>query len=327
VGRSARVRSPRRNPVEESLLNRHERALREWWRWRRARFQREREDALIELWRLSEPEVRAAVKKLAEKLSESRGAPGSISFGVWLWMHGKTYEEVHAVAFPGIWRAANGFDPAKGTFQTYAYYHILATIRRDLLCGSRPDEGSAEPYAPAVHDVPDHEASPDALTRAADLSSLMIAIPEGSLVGQIYTETNSLDSEYLEDTAASVEMLLSEQLPCEKQRRLEIVRAMLIAQATRAADREDRMVTVSDLAQMLQAKKYRQHMKKKWHSNAQLSREFDVSDKTIKEWLRACEEEGIAADDLSPGALDRIARIMTPRRGPKAGRKQVPPSD
>jgi hypothetical protein len=304
----------------ESLPNRHEMALREWRRWCRARFQREREDALIKLWKLCKPEVWAVVKKFAADLSESRGSPGSISPQVWLLMHGWTYEGASYIALPGVWKAAEGFEPAKGTFQTYAYWFILGEISDELARGGHPNEGITVP------DVPDEEASPERLVRRLDLLLRIMAVPRGSLVGQIYRETSSLPSEDLEDTVALIKMLLSEQPPHEKQS-LEIARSVLISQSIRAADREGRMVRVSDLAQMLRARKDRNPMNEKLPSYAQLQRQFGISDKTIKEWLGACKEAGTAADDLSPESLDRLSRIMTPRRGPRAGQRQIPSSD
>jgi len=277
------------------------------------------------LWQLSQNEVWAAVKKLADKLSESRGSPGSITVSTWLLKHGKTREEVYSIALAGVWRAAKEFDPAKGTFQTYAYYHILGAIRHDLLRDSQPDEGIAVPYAPDAHDVPDYEASPDTLVRTVDLYSRIIGVPKGSLVRQIYRESGSLPSGYLDDVIACIDLHLLEQ--SREVQALEIARSMLIAQSIRAADREGRMVRVSDLAQMLRARKHPNPRNEKVPSYAQLQREFGISDKTIKEWLRASKDEGIAADDLSPETLDRLSRIMTPRRGPRAGQKQIPSSD
>jgi DNA-directed RNA polymerase specialized sigma24 family protein len=76
--------------------------------------------------------VWAAVEKLAAKLSESRDSPGSIEPRLWLLMHGMSYDQACAEAFPGVWRAAKRFDPEKGTFQTYAFPFILGAIHEHV---------------------------------------------------------------------------------------------------------------------------------------------------------------------------------------------------
>jgi hypothetical protein len=296
--------------------NRHDKALRQWRRWRRARFGRERDEALFELWQLCKPEVWAAVKRLATKLSENRGSPGSISVPVWLAMHGMDEEEVRHIAYPGVWRAAQVFDPAKGTFQTYAFYPILREICR---------------HVRAVGTLADKEARdtevPDRVERDLLRDRLLLlahALSPGTRFEHVLQRTASLPSEYLDALLEDFERLCPEQV-WSANPPLETVRSALLSQAVRAADSEGKMVPVSDLAKMLRAKEYRQQMKKQYRSNSRLAREFGVSDQTVGRWLAAAGEQGVGADDLSLEALDRLARIMAPRRGPRAGRKPSTP--
>ena len=297
----------------DSLANRHDEALRQWRRWLRARVGRERDEALFELWQLCEREVRAAIKMLATKLSETRGSPGGISVPVW---HGMDEEEARHIAFPGVWRAAQGFDPAKGTFQTYAFYFILHEIYGHVRAVGMLPDGEVRDT-----DAPDRDERD--LFRE-HLLPLTHALPPGSRFEHVLQMTAALPSEDLDDLLEEFEHLFPEQV-WSANPPLETVRSALLSQAVRAADSEGKMVAVSDLAKMLRAKEYRQQMKKQYRSNSRLAREFGVSDQTVGRWLAAATEQGVGADDLSPEALDRLARIMTPRRGPRAGRKPSAP--
>jgi len=302
-----------------SVADRHEKALHQWQRWKQARTRREREEAVIELWRFSEPEVVAVIKKLADRLSESVGRPGSITVPIWLSMHGMTYEDARYAAFLAVAEAVKQFDPAKGTFQTYAFPFILGQLYRgtllaDVLAFAGPlHEGSPEGDAPA------YEASDGSIS----FLSRIVGIPAEELAEHVYTQTAALSSEELENAVADFETLCPEPLRSEN-RSLEIVHGMLIAQATRAAELEGKTVRVSDLAQMLRAKEYRGHMNKRWRSDAQLAREFGIAPNTVKAWLEECKKQAIAADDLSPETLTQLARIMTPQRGFAAGRRRGP---
>src|SRR5215208_5514498 len=109
-----------------SVADRHEKALQQWQRWKQARTRREREDALIQLRKLCDPEIAAAIKKLADRLSE--GWSSSATVPVWLSMHGWTFEDARQIAYFGVALAARGFEPAKGTFQTYAFPFILGEL-------------------------------------------------------------------------------------------------------------------------------------------------------------------------------------------------------
>jgi hypothetical protein len=148
----------------------------------------------------------------------------------------------------------------------------------------------------------------------------------GTRFEHVLKQTASFSSEYLDELVQD----LAEAYPVRawsENPALETIRAALLAQSVRAADNEGRMVTVSDLAKMLRAKKYRSHLKKKYHSNTRVGREFGIADNTVANWLKAAKEQVVAADNLSPEALDRLARIMTPRRGPRAGQRQNTPRE
>jgi hypothetical protein len=304
----------------DSLANRHDEALRQWRRWQRARFRRKSEEALFELWQLCGPEVGAAVKKLADRLAESRGSPGSIGVRRWLRMHRMTEEDARVEALPGVWRAAKGYDPAKGTFQTYAFKFIVHEIYervRDAQHGGAETLPETEARGPDVSDCEESSIGALFLSRAR-------AVPAGKRAGWVSERTASLSSEDLEELLEESGRLYPEPAWLEDPA-LETIRSALLSQAVRAADSEGKMVPVSDLVKMLRAKEYRQQMKKQYRSNSRLAREFGVSDQTVRRWLAAATEQGVGADDLSLEALDRLARIMAPRRGPRAGRKPSTP--
>jgi hypothetical protein len=103
-------------------------ALKQWRRWQRARYPFERRRALCELWELCNPEVWAAAGRLAGRLSEARGE--SVTVPKWLALHGWEEADAEAIAFPAVQQAAKNFDPARGSFPTFAHSHILGELHR-----------------------------------------------------------------------------------------------------------------------------------------------------------------------------------------------------
>jgi len=67
------------------------------------------------------PATVAALRRLAERLSAKRNE--YITVPAWLSMHGLSFDDAHAEAFPAVLQAAKGFKPEQGTkFSTYAHY-------------------------------------------------------------------------------------------------------------------------------------------------------------------------------------------------------------
>jgi hypothetical protein len=236
-------------------------------------------------------------------------------------MHGMTEEGARVEALPGVWRAAKGYDPAKGTFQTYAFKFIVQEIYERMCAAQHGDAETLPETEVRDPDVLDCEGS----NIGGDLfRSRAHVLPAGKRAGYVFEQTVSLSSEHLEELLEEFGRLYPGRAWLEDPA-LETIRSALLSQAVRAADKEGKMVPVSDLAKMLRAKEYRRHMKMKYRSNSRLAQEFGVSDQTVRRWLAAAGEQDVGADDLGPEALDRLARIMAPRRGPRAGRKPSAP--
>jgi hypothetical protein len=114
--------------------DRHEKALRAWWRWCQTKRQRDRDAAIFELWFLCEPEIWHAVGELAEKLGEA--TERHITIPKWRLLHGLEEDDVRYTAFPAVAKAAKGYDPHAGaSFQTYAYSFILGELRSSIATG------------------------------------------------------------------------------------------------------------------------------------------------------------------------------------------------
>jgi hypothetical protein len=234
-------------------------------------------------------------------------------------MHGMDEDDVRQEAYAGVAQAARNFDPNRGaSFQTYAHAYILGTIYR------RVSSGDALTFASELHEgyegateENDDVGARDALTR---LLARIVDVGGPARVGEtVYRAVKDLPSGELEDLLDAYDRLLAAER--EEPRKLVVVRTMIDTALTRALDREGEMMKVSVLAQILRVRERRQAagLKKRTYSYARLQREFGTADKTIKSWLGLCDEQGIAANDLHPETLTKLARIMTPRRGPTAG--------
>jgi predicted HTH transcriptional regulator len=188
-----------------------------------------------------------------------------------------TEEEARFEALPGVWRAAKGYDPTKGTFQTYAFKFILHEIYEHVRDAQHYDAEILPETEARDPDVPDCDESS---IRGALFWSRARAVPAGKRARWVSEQTAPLSSEDLEELLEAFGRLYPESAWLEDPA-LETVRSALLSQAVRAADREGKMVAVSDLAKMLRAKEYRRHMKKQYRSNSRLAREFGVSDQTV----------------------------------------------
>jgi hypothetical protein len=95
----------------------------------------------------------------------------------------------------------------------------------------------------------------------------------------------------------------------------------------RAEDYRGGMVEIGTLSNLLFIREYRiaRGMPEESYSPRALSRVFGrPSDKTLAKWLKACDEQGITAQNCTP---EQLARIISSRRGPKfRGRLELPTS-
>ena len=112
--------------------DRHSEALKVWRRWKSARFPRDRDRAIVQLWWLCEEEIWAVAAELAGRLGEALESHVTVS--AWRYAQGWTEDDVRHRAFPAVGEAAKGFDPRKGAaFQTYAYYFIKGEFVRAVV--------------------------------------------------------------------------------------------------------------------------------------------------------------------------------------------------
>ena len=97
--------------------------------------------------------------------------------------------------------------------------------------------------------------------------------------------------------------------------------------SVRAEDYEGKMVNIGTLCHLLFIREYRRThgMPAESYSPSVLSRIYGKpSNKTLAKWLKACDEQGITAQNWTP---EQLTRIISPRRGPKfRGRLELPTS-
>ena len=294
-------------------VDRHAEITRELELWKTA--ERERDRHLIRLWELCEPEIEGVLNKAASKEGISRD--------MWLERRGLDFDDVRHAVFFAVLDAIPKFDPehtSGASFATYAFKYIKGEVAGLARCSPHL-AGARDAEALEGEDVDEvlREEEPSSLAGIVELTRKHSVPVICERVYQRTKDTGEHPSEILRRIAEGIEEEFSQEL--ERDVMVQALHAMFIAQSIRAEDREGKMVKVSKLAQILRARAYRQAagMKKRTYSDARLQREFGISDKTVKSWRISCEEQGIVADDLSPETLTRLARIMTPRRGPTAG--------
>jgi hypothetical protein len=305
-----------------SLPNYSDPALQAWQRWHAAKTQVERSQHTTRLWHLCAPVIFAALRDLAEELSER--LKRHVSVHDWLQRHNMEEADAFSAAWLGVERATKNFNPNNRTkFQTYAYDYIKRAIRDQTRGAWSWDsnesgiEGGRE--TKDWPNRPDDMAKDDTAEEELDFIRFLadlIGVPAGQLTERIYQGTKEMSKTSVEE----LEVWFDTSISPEQRRKnptLDVVRSALIAQHIRAVDREGGMVQVSDLAQMLRARERGESRQgRNPYSPHALSKQFPYSDKTIKRWLSHCEELRITADNRDP---ERLARIMTPRRGPTAG--------
>ena len=148
------------------------------------------------------------------------------------------------------------------------------------------------------------------------------------IIETVYQKTKyagEYPSKTLSQLADWIEEEFSEELA--QNVRLQALHSTLVAQSIRAEDHEGRMLLVSRLAHLLAIRQERKDngMHRERYSPKVLAKEYGrPSDKTLDKWLKACDEQGITAQNWTP---KQLARIISPRRGPKfRGRCELPTS-
>jgi hypothetical protein len=285
--------------------------------WRAARSKREGDRHLVRLWELCRPEIARAVQDVAG---------GQRSVRAWLDRRGLTFEEIANAVFPAVEEAASRYDPGHesgASFPTFAMKHIKGEVVRIAL-DSPPLPGPEGPED-RPQEEPKSEEEPLDFT---DLVELVRKHPKSKIVEDVYQAAKYPDeysSEDLRRLADLLEEKYAEEL--ERDTMLKALHSSLVAMSVRAEDYEGKMVNIGTLCHLLFIREYRrtQGMPAESYSPSVLSRIYGKpSDKTLAKWLKACDEQGITAQNWTP---EQLARIISPRRGPKfRGRLELPTS-
>jgi hypothetical protein len=267
--------------------------------------EREREEHLIKLWDLLDPEIKKALSNAAWEEGVHRD--------LWLKRRGLDFADARQQVFFAVLEAARRYDPehsSGASFATYAFKYIKGEVTR--LARRSPhlaDKDDAERLERKPCEEHDPLRSIVELARTWSVSDI---------VESTYEETKDASerpSRKLRETAEWFrEKYVDES---EHDVKFQALHSMLIAQSIRAEDREGKLVLVSTLAKLLQIREARRAagMPRESYSPAVLARVFShtPTDKTLAKWLEACDEQGITAENWTP---ERLARIITPKRGP-----------
>jgi hypothetical protein len=284
--------------------------------WRAATSKREGNRHLVRLWELCRPEIAHAVQEVAE---------GEPFVGTWLDRRGLTFEEVANAVYPAVEEAARRYDPgyeSGASFPSFAMKHIKGEIAR--LAMDSPPLAWPEGPEDRTQEEPHLEEEP------LDIADLVAVVKhrESKIVEDVYEATKYPD-EYSSEDLRRLADLLEEQYGEEFERdaKLRTLHSSLVAMSIRAEDYEGKMVNIGTLGHLLLIREYRRArgMPAESYSPSVLSRIFGKpSDKTLAKWLRACDEQGITAQNWTP---EQLARIISSRRGPKfRGRRDLPTS-
>jgi hypothetical protein len=278
---------------------------------------RERDAYLIQLWKACEPEIKRAVKDLADK------EPGAPHWQAWLRVRGLTLDEVRHAAFFAVREAAEKYDPAHesgASFATFAMNYIRGAVSR--LAHSSP------PLAP-VEDSDreeEEELHPEEQPRTLrEIVELVHRHPPSKIAQRVYEQSKDVGehpSAKLLRLADRIEAEFEAELAHDA--KLQTLVIMLRAQGTRAEHHEGKMVEVSRLARLLQTRDARRAagMPAESYSPTVLAREFgEPSAPTIRRWLRDCDAQGITAENWTP---EKLAEIVSAKRG-KSFRGRIPP--
>jgi hypothetical protein len=285
--------------------------------WRAARSKREGDRHLVRLWELCRPEIARAVQDVAG---------GQRSVRAWLDRRGLTFEEIANAVFPAVEEAASRYDPGHesgASFPTFAMKHIKGEVVRIAL--DSPPLPEPEGPEDRPQEEPKSEEEPLDFT---DLVELVRKHPKSKIVEDVYQAAKYPDeysSEDLRRLADLLEEKYTEEL--ERDTMLKALHSSLVAMSVRAEDYEGKMVNIGTLCHLLFIREYRstQGMPEESYSPSVLSRIYGKpSVKTLDKWLKACDEQGITAQNWTP---EQLARIISSPRGPKfRGRLELPTS-
>ena len=275
--------------------------------WKAARSERERNKYLVRLWELCRPEIKLALNDMAAKEGSDRQS--------WLERRGLDFDEVCNAIFPAVKDAAGSFDAehsSGASFSTFAMGHIKGEVAR--IARNSPLHASSPPRLP--EDLEEEEyVSP---RNFAEIVEMARTYPVSKIVEAVYQKTKYAgehSSEQLRWIANRIEEEFSEEL--EHSAKLQALHSMLIAQSIRAEDHEGRMVLISTLAHLLLIRQERRAkgMPPESYSVKALARVYGKpSPPTLAKWLKACDEQGITAENCT---VEEIARIISSKRGPK----------
>jgi hypothetical protein len=285
--------------------------------WRSASSKREGDRHLVRLWELCRPEIARAVQDVAG---------GQRSVRAWLDRRGLTFEEIANAVFPAVEDAASRYDPGHesgASFPTFAMKHIKGEVVRIAL-DSPPLAGPEGP-----EDRPQEEPNPEEEPLDfTDLVELVRKHRRSKIVEDVY-QAAKYPEEYSSEDLRWFADLLEEKYAKELEwdTKLKALHSSLVVMSVRAEDYEGKMVNIGTLWHLLLIREYcrAQGMSTESYSPSVLSRIFGKpSDKTLAKWLKACDEQGITAQNWTP---EQLARIITSRRGPKfRGRRELPNS-
>jgi len=266
----------------------------------------ERDEHLIRLWDLLDPEIKNALNRVAEK----EGVPRDL----WLERRGLDFADARQQVFFAVFEAARGYDPehsSGASFATYAMKYIRGEIARLAKCS---------PYLAGEHDAKSLERKPfEEYDPPRSIAEIARTQPASETVQDVYQGSKDVSKWPSQKLRRIAEWLAEEHADeLEHDPKLQALHRMLIAQSVRAEDHEGKMVKISTLAKLLRIREARRAagMPAETYSAKALARVFkhSPSDKTLAKWLEVCDEEGITAESWTP---EQLARIITPKRGPK----------
>ena len=288
--------------------DRHAEMARAFRLWQAAKGKREKDKQLVRLLKLCQPEVKRALKDVATKEHSDMAH--------WLKRRGLSYEEISYAVFPAVKAAAHNFDPehnSGASFSTFAMGHIKGEVAAIAKKSPPVDSSSSGELEELKED--DQESSD--YRSIAESVELTYKYSVSKIVEMVYKETkdtNEHSSGTLRHLADRIEEDCAEELA--QNVRVQALHSMLVAQSIRAEDHEGQMLLVSTLAHLLAIRQNRKAngMRRESYSPKVLAKVYGrPSDKTLAKWLKACDEQGITAENWTP---ELLAKIISSKRGP-----------
>jgi hypothetical protein len=289
--------------------------------WKAAKSPSEGHKHLVRIWELCEPEIKRALKDIAAK---------EPSVEVWLRRRNLSFEEISNAVFPAVMYAAHRYDPeheSGASFSTFALKYIKGEVA-SIAKNSQPLVGYEQPAEEFENGPQDELQLEKEPLDFADTVALVRKYPVSEIVEKVYETTKYPDehsSKELRRAADLIEENFSDEL--KQDPKLQALHGNLVAMSIRAEDYRGGMVEIGTLSNLLFIREYRiaRGMPEESYSPRALSRVFGrPSDKTLAKWLKACDEQGITAQNCTP---EQLARIISSRRGPKfRGRLELPTS-